>query len=299
MTNNDDDHDNNEYPPIVEPIIGRNNVLEIVSDTDFGVYLDGGDLGDILLPLKYLPKGKEIGDTIEVFISYDSEDRLIATTETPLAMVDEFAYLKVVDVNKHGAFLDWGLTKDLFVPFGEQTGGEAGRMKVDEKHIVFIYRDNTGRFSASAKLNKHMLKVDEDFPNYQPGEAVDLLIADKTDLGYKAIVDHSYWGVLYENEVFQTLQKGERVTGYIKKVREDGKIDLYLHQAGYAGVDEIAKQVFHVLEENGGYLKVTDKSDPEEIYKLFNVSKKKFKMAIGALYKKKLIVIEDEGIRVI
>ncbi|MES3036313.1 MAG: S1-like domain-containing RNA-binding protein [Bdellovibrionota bacterium] len=273
--------------------IGDYNTLEIIREVDFGVYLDGQEDGEILLPLKYVPEDAKVGDKIEVFICYDSEDRLVATTEKPKAKLGEFAVLKVVEVTQVGAFLDWGLPKDLFLPFAEQTQP----LRPGQEVIVFIYLDSTDRIAASMKLEHNLEKTGGDF---EEGQEVDLLITGKTDLGYKAIVDGSHWGVLYDNEVFKPLRTGLKTKGFVKKLRPDGKLDLILQQAGHtAAVDNIAPKILAMLKQKGGYLAINDKTSAEMIHDLFGVSKKKYKIALGGLYKQRLITVDEDGIRLI
>jgi predicted RNA-binding protein (virulence factor B family) len=272
--------------------IGRLNSLKILKHSDYGVFLDGGDLGEILLPSRYVPDDCDVDDVLEVFICYDSEDRLMATTEVPLAMVGDFAHLKVVSMTAVGAFLDWGLPKDLFLPFSEQTRDLSSGQDV----VVFVYLDKSQRISASMRLERNISK---EKPSYEDGQAVDLFITAKTDLGYKAVINGRHWGVLYANEVFQELTHGQRIKGYIKKMREDGKIDLALLQAGHKSAADIGERILQMIEEEGGSLPVNDKTSAEDIYQLFGVSKKKFKMAIGGLYKKRKIVIHDDGIELV
>ena len=273
--------------------IGKINKLRVIKEMDFGVYLDADELGEILLPQKYVPKDYEKDGMVEVFVYLDSEDRLIATTEKPHAMVNEFAFLKVAAVNKFGAFLDWGLPKDLLVPFREQKQ----KMEEGKSYVVFIYLDEESqRIAASAKLDKFLdLKPIE----YIEGEEVDLLICDKTDIGYKAIIEGKHWGILYDNEVFQKLERGQQINGYIKKIREDNKIDLSLQKTGYNIVDEISEKILAKLKEQDGFIPVTDKSPPEVISDIFGISKKTFKKSIGALYKKRLIILENDGIKLV
>ena len=273
--------------------IGKFNTLKTVKSVDFGVYLDGGDLGEILLPGRYVPAGAKIGENVGVFLYFDSEDRLIATTETPLARVGDFAFLEVAAVNSVGAFLKWGLPKDLFVPFSEQRPP----MKTGRKYVVYIYLDNASRrLAASAKIDKHLSKEP---PPFKSNQEVDLLIYGRTELGYKAIINNSHGGILYENEVYQELHPGDRITGYIRKVRDDGKIDLRLDKPGYGGVGELAEQILETLRANHGFLGLTDKSPAGEIGRLFGVSKNAFKMAVGALYKKRLITLDAFGITLV
>lgn len=271
--------------------LGRVNQLTVVKLVDFGLYLDGGEQGEILLPQNVVPENCQVGDVLEVFIYLDSEDRIIATTERPYAMVDEFAMLRCVDVTKIGAFLDWGLYKDLLVPFREQKMN----MLVGRSYLVYVYIDHeTERIVASAKLDKFLDNVP---PEYEPGDEVDIIIADQTDIGYKAIIDNTFWGVIYENEIFEPLNKGEHMKAYIKKIREDDKIDLSLHRYGYRKVEDNLQRILGKLDENGGEIMISDKSSPEEIYDMFGISKKTFKQAIGSLYKQRLIEISPKSIR--
>lgn len=272
-------------------LVGKFNDLKVVKHVDFGVFLDGGDAGEILLPLKYLPEACDVGDTVHAFIHFDSDDRLIATTETPLATVGEFATLRVLAVEEVGAFLDWGLAKDLFLPYSEQTHD----IQPGDNAVVYIYLDKSGRISASTRLERY---IDKSEPNYEPEQEVKLRVVSQTDLGYKALVDDRHWGMIYRNEVFKQLYYGETLTGYIRQVREDGKIDLSLQRAGHlAAVTEIGPQILKLLEKNGGHLKINDKTSAEEIQNLFGVSKKKYKIALGQLYKNRLITVSDDGIR--
>ena len=273
--------------------IGKYNTLKILKEVDFGVYLDGEKEGEILMPLKYVPQNLKPGDFVDAFVYLDSTDRPIATTEQPYAQVGEFAYLKVKAIDKIGIFLDWGILKDLLVPFREQ--------KVDmvegRKYIVYIYVDpDSQRIVASAKLNKFLNKT---VPEYTPGQEVDILIENETDLGFKAIVNNRHWGILYENEVFEQLERGLKIKGYIKKIRPDNKIDLSLHPLGYEKVDTIAQMILDQLNKDGGFIGVSDKSDASLVYKVFGISKKSYKQAIGALFKKRLIMITDKGIQLI
>ncbi len=273
--------------------IGKLNNLEVLKELDFGIYLDGGELGEILMPKRYIPEGTMLGDYVEAFIYLDSEDRLIATTEKPLAQVEEFALLEVVAVTSVGAFLNWGLPKDLFVPFREQRKP----MEVGNKYLVYVYLDtDTKRVAASSKIENYLDNIPVD---YDENEEVDLIIINQTDLGFNAIVDNCHIGILYKNEVFQKLNPGDRVQGYIKKIRPDGKIDLRLDKVGYEKIGELANLIIVKLKQNNGFLPFTDKSSPEEIYRAFKVSKKNFKAAVGALYKQRLISIEPDGIKLI
>ncbi|HJO55829.1 MAG TPA: S1-like domain-containing RNA-binding protein [Candidatus Scalindua sp.] len=273
--------------------IGVYNNLRVIKEVDFGVYLDGGEHEEILLPRRYVSEDCKVDNIIKVFIYLDSEDRFIATTETPYAMVGDFALLKVVAVESVGAFLDWGLLKDLLVPFGEQSP----TMEIGKSYIVRIYVDKqSNRIAATTRLDRYL---DNTPGNFHAAQEVELLICNQTDIGYKAIINGTHWGVIYSNEVFQPLKSGQKTKGYIKKVREDNKIDLSLHKPGYERVDDITDTILNVLKEQGGFISVTDKSSPETINKLFGVSKKTYKKAIGAIYRKRLITIEDDGIRLI
>jgi uncharacterized protein len=273
--------------------VGQYNTLKVLRETSSGYFLDGESLGDILLPGKYAPRRLKEGDEIEVFLYFDSEDRLIATTEEPYCEVGEFALLEVVEVNEIGAFLNWGLQKDLLVPFREQKL----KMEPGSWHIVYVYIDEkTGRIAASAKVDKFLGLQPAD---YKPGDEVELFIYGPCPLGFNAIIDNSYWGMLYTSEVFQPLNRGEHITGYINKVREDGKIDLSLYPAGYKKAQTSAELIIEYLKRNDGFMPLTDKSPADEIYETFGISKKNFKMAVGSLYKNRVIEIGQNGIRLI
>ncbi len=271
--------------------LGDYNTLKVVKKVDFGLYLDGGDDGEILMPIRYVSEETAVGDEVTVFVYLDSEDRIIATTEQPKAKVGEFAYLEVKAVNRFGAFLDWGLTKDLMVPFREQKV----KMEQGQWHLVFIYIDlDTDRIAASAKLDQFLDNV---APEYKDGDEVKIMVAGRTDLGYKVIINELHWGVIYANEVFKTLNRGEVYTAYIKKVREDDKIDVSLQKPGFAKVDSLQEQIMAALNESGGFLPVNDKTDAQVIYDMFGCSKKSFKMTIGTLFKQRKIVIDSAGIK--
>ena len=273
--------------------IGKFNKLEVIKKVDFGFFLDGEELGKILLPRRYALQNCKIGDIVEVFIYLDSEDRIIATTEKPYAIVDDVAFLKVVSINSFGAFLDCGLSKDLLTPFSEQKR----KMEEGKSYIVKVFLDQQSkRIAASSKLNKFIDKLPIDF---QQDQEVDLLICTQTDLGYKAIINSTHWGILYKNEVFQVLKKGQQIKGFIKKVRDDKKIDLCLHKPGYGNVVNISEKIIDYLKKQGGFISVTDKTSPEIIYNLFGVSKKNYKKALGDLYKRKLIALDEDGITLI
>ena len=271
--------------------IGRINKLTIKRMRDYGAHLNGGASEDILLPKKYVPEACKPGDEIDVFVYADKEGHLRATTQKPHATVGQFAGLQVLANSPSGAYLDWGMEKDLLVPKREQQT----KMAEGKSYVVFVFLDKkTNRITASAKLDKFL---DLQPPNYETGEEVDLLICDKTDLGYKVIVNNSHWGIVYQNEVFQPLHMGQQLKGYIKLIREDLKIDISLQQSGYQRVDDISRDVLQKIKELGGSITVTDKSPPKDIYALFGVSKKTFKKAIGTLYKKRLITIDTHGIK--
>lgn len=273
--------------------IGRFNVLKVLRETGSGYFLDGGELGDILLPGNNVPSALEVDDQIEVFLYFDSEDRIIATTDDPYCEVGEFALLEVIEVNEVGAFLNWGLQKDLLVPFREQKV----KMEPGSWHIVHVYLDEqTNRIAASAKVDKFLGKVPAP---YKAGEEVELFIYGPCPLGFNAIINNSHWGMLYSGEVFQPLNRGEHITGYINKVREDGKIDLYLYPAGFKKAETSAELIVEYLKRNNGFIELTDKSPADDIYETFGISKKNFKMAIGSLYKSRVIEIGLNGIRLI
>lgn len=272
--------------------LGEMNHLRVVKTVDFGVYLDGGEeAGEILLPTRYVPEGCKPEDELDVFLYLDQEERLIATTLKPKAQVGDFAYLKVNWVNQFGAFLDWGLMKDLFVPFREQKM----RMQQDRSYIVHVHIDDESyRIVASAKI-EHYLQVPEQ-NTYRPGDEVQLLVVQKTDLGFKAIVDNKYMGLIYDSEIFRPLHAGNTLKGYIKQVRQDGKIDLVL-QTGKSEekVADFSERLLIYLQSQGGHSDLNDKSDSQLIYDVFGVSKKVFKKAVGDLYKRRLITL-DEGL---
>lgn len=271
--------------------VGHTHQLEVIKALDFGFYLDAKELGEVLLPNKYAPKDLSVGDSLYVFLYLDSEDRPIATTKTPKAKVGEFAYLKVVARTHVGAFLDWGLEKDVLVPFAEQHLA----MDVDKSYLVYLYLDkNDGRIVASSKIDKFL--DDEKPHDYTPQQQVDLIIANSTDLGFKAIINHSHWGVLYKNDVFQTLSFGQSKKGFIKRIRPDGKIDLSL-QGGKETRDKYSKIILNYLEKHNGFAHIHDKSSPEIIADTFGMSKGAFKKAIGGLYKQRIISISKDGIR--
>jgi len=273
--------------------IGKINTLSVVRETENGVYLDGENLGEILMPRKFVTDEVKASEQATVFIYSDSEDRLVATTENPLAMVGEFAFLTVIETNRIGAFLDWGLPKDLLVPMSEQKAD----MTEGKTYLVHVFLDEeTNRIAASAKIDKFLDTVP---PDYERGEKVDLLIAEETEIGNKAIVNNQHWGILYKNQVFRNLWPGEKLEGFINKIREDDKIDLLLEKPGYGKIDPISEKLLETLRENNGFLALNDKTSPDIIQALLGISKKNFKKAVGNLYKKKLIAFKSDGIKLI
>jgi predicted RNA-binding protein (virulence factor B family) len=272
--------------------IGKINHLQIIKAVSFGLYLDGGGI-EILLPKRYVPEKYELFDYLDVFVYVDSEDRLVAVTDTPYAKVDECAYLKVVDSNHVGAFMDWGLIKDLLVPHNEQVIPLA----VGKSYVVYVYLDDeTERLAASTKLRNF---ISETSVYHQEGQQVDLLIQAETEMGYKAIVDNTHIGLIYHNEVFQELSIGQRVQGYIKLIREDHKIDLCLQRPARQERDALMERILQDLKQRDGTSDLTDRSPPDSIYRQFSVSKKNYKKALGRLYKQRLIKIEPKKITLI
>ncbi len=271
--------------------IGKYNKLRVKSTSTIGMYLNDGET-DILLPGKYVPEGTSTGDLLDVFVYLDNENRPIATTLKPFACVGDFVFLKVKDVNAHGAFLDWGIAKDVFVPYAEQRTG----MVKGEKYLVYLLIDKVSeRISATSKWAKHIAKD----PDYEEGDEVQLLIAEKTELGFKAIIDNRYEGLVFANEVFSPLEPGNSVRGFIKALREDGKIDLRLQAKGYDAVQDAMNTIVESLKLNSGILSLGDKSTPEEIYNRLNMSKKIFKKAIGGLFKDQRINLSDFEIQLL
>lgn len=272
--------------------LGKRNDMKVLRMVDFGAYLDAGDIGEILLPSRYVPDGCKVGDEVNVFIYLDSEERLVATTQKSLVEVNHFACLEVKWVNEHGAFLDWGLMKDLFCPFKEQRQ----KMQVGYKYVVYAYIDAvTYRIVASAKLEKF---ISNERPPYSKGDEVDIIVCQRTDLGFKVIVDEKFYGMLFDKDVFKPLRKGDRMKAYIKQVRPDDKIDLVLqNESGRELVEGFADRLLQELfASEGGCLPYHDKTDADEIYRVFGVSKKTFKRAVGDLYKRNLIALTEGGI---
>jgi len=271
-------------------MLGEYNLLRIDRILDQGAYLVDDEENDVLLPNKYMAENAQVDDEIEVFVYNDSEDRLIATNLTPKFTLNEFAFLQVKDVNRFGAFLDWGLEKEILVPFSEQNQ----RMEIDRWYIVRLLLDEkTNRLVASNKLHKF---IETDFISVEIGEEVDLLVFERTDLGYKVIINNVHQGLIYANEIFKELNVGETLSGFVKNIREDGKIDISIQKQGYQNVEPNAMKILEILKEKEGFLPLTDKSQPEDIYSQLEMSKKTFKKAIGGLYKRKLIRFTEEGI---
>jgi uncharacterized protein len=264
--------------------------MEVVKQMDFGIYL-ASDNHEVLMPTKWVPQGTRIGDLLEVFVYRDSEDRLIATTLKPFAIADEFAFLEVKQVNQTGAFMDWGMEKDLLVPFREQPLA----MQPGKSYVVYVYTDPVSdRMVASARLNKFFEKGNIELA---AGDIVDLLIYSETDKGLNAVVNNMYTGLIYQNEIYDNVRVGDKLKGFVKQVREDNKIDLSLQKSGYELVDDVKWKLLNLLKEKNGFLPLNDNSTPEEIKAALQISKKAFKKAAGALYKERLIEITNEGIK--
>lgn len=271
--------------------VGKLNTLRVLRDTSVGMYLGDEAGNDVLLPNKYIPEDLNIGDDIEVFLYQDSEDRLIATTLTPKIKLGEFALMNVRDVNHIGAFMDWGLEKDLLVPFREQ-GRE---IEFGERHVIHLYLDaESNRLVGSSKIPQFLDNEDHDL---EEGQEVDVFVFRETDLGFKVIINDEFEGLIYRNEVFKDVKVGTKTKGFVKYVRDDDKIDISLQKQGYVNViDDVSQSILDKLKENNGFLPYHDKSDPEDIKEAFSLSKKNFKKAIGNLYKDKIIKIESNGI---
>lgn len=272
--------------------IGKDNRLKVAREVDFGVYLADDEGNEVLMPARYVSEDVRVGDTVDVFVYTDSEDRPVATTEVPYAKVGEFAFLQVTAVNRIGAFLDWGLPKDLLVPFSEQNA----KMMQGGVYPVYVYLDHESRrVVASARLEKHLGNV---YPDYKPGQEVECLVIQHTPIGYKVIVDNFHWGMIYHNEIFSPIEVEETVRAYVKNVRPDGKIDLTLSSSTGRRVHNLADRIIERVRDAGGSMPMSDKSSPEEIKAEFQCSKKDFKKALGALYKDRRITITDTGITI-
>ena len=269
--------------------IGQYNKLTINRFVDFGAYLIDDEDNEVLLPKRYLTGDEELDDTIEVFVYNDSENRPVATTEHPHATVGQFCLLRVKAVNAVGAFLDWGLVaKDLLVPFREQRV----RMQAGRSYIVYVHIDpSSGRIVASAKLDRFLNKT---YPDYYHRQKIDVLIVQQLEIGYRIIVDGKHWGMIYNNELYQQVNVGEHHMGFVKQVRDDGKIDVTLAKIEKMRIDDVADEILNYLQENGGTMTLSDKSSPEDILNAFNCSKKDFKKALGLLYKQHKVTLGDK-----
>ncbi|BBL88806.1 GntR family transcriptional regulator [Vibrio rotiferianus] len=272
--------------------IGQINSLEVIKTADFGVFLDGEDYGSVLLPNKHVPEGTELGDHLDVFLYFDSESQLAATIDKPIAQVGEWGLMKIEGINKTGAFVNWGIKeKDLLIPFSEQRA----RFTAGQNILVYVYTDKaSGRIVGTTKFNKWLDKTPA---NYEVNEEVNLIIAERSQLGYKAIVNGEHWGMIFPSDVFGKLFIGKKLKGYVKQIREDGKIDLALQKVGVAKMDDLSSKIMEQLEKKGGFLPLNDKSSPEAIFEAFRTSKGTYKKTIGGLYKEGKIVIEKDGIR--
>jgi len=274
-------------------IIGQTLELESIKDTPQGVYLLTPDDKELLLPNKYVPSDLKIGDKVEVFVYTDSEDRPIATTLEPKIKLNECAFLKAVDVNQYGAFFDWGMEKDLLVPFSEQFL----RVNAGKSYLIYLYKDEvTNRMVGTTKMGKF---IKENKVNIKTGEQVDLLVSGETDIGYKVIVNNKHYGMVFKNEVFKKIKIGDKLTGYLQRIRKDNKLDITLNSSNLSDVEVLANTVYERLLKEDGKLNFSDKSKPEVIYKEFQVSKKAFRRAVGLLYKERKIVITPEEITLV
>ncbi len=274
--------------------VGRINHLEVTKHAEFGVFLDGGEYGSILLPKRHVPEGTEVGQSIDAFVYFDSDRELVATTETPIAQVGEWGLMKVEGISSTGAFVNWGIAeKDLLVPFSEQRGRLAEGMTL----LVYVYTDKaSGRIVGTTKFNK---LLDKTPANYSTNQEVNLLIAERSDLGYKAIINGQHWGMIFPSDVFGKLFIGKKLKGYVKAIREDGKINLALQKVGVSKMDDLSVKVMATLEKRDGFLPLNDKSSPDAIFAEFRTSKGTYKKTIGGLYKQGKITIEKDGIRLV
>lgn len=265
--------------------VGQVNTLNVIKEVEFGLYLDGGDLGEILLPKRYAPASAQVGKKLEVFIHLDSKDRLLATTDTPMVSVGEVAHLKVTDVNRTGAFMDWGMPKDLLVPFAEQRVP----MEVGRSYCVYVYIDNSDRIAASSKLSLFLKETND---NFKSGQPVKLMVVSRSNMGYTALIDGTHLGLIHTSDILQPLRMGQKMQGYIKGIRPDLKINLTLQKQGREARDELGEMILAVLDVNAGKSELTDKSTPEEIFAQYRVSKASYKKALGQLYKARKIDIQ-------
>lgn len=271
--------------------IGNYNTLKVIKKVDFGIYLDGGEDGEILLPKRFVPKGVREGDELRVFLYHDSENRIIATTQQPKGILGDIVMLEAVSATNQGAFMDWGLMKDLFVPLSQQDA----RMRPGGHYLVKIYKDEqTGRIAATSRISRF---IDNDILTVKEHDPVQLLVWRRSDLGYVVIINNIHEGLIHYNEVFKDLEPGDRLEGFINRIKDENKIDVVPGQKGYEKVESESDKVWRLLQENDGYLPYNDKSDPEEIYHFFEMSKKTFKMATGALFKQRKIIFTQTGIK--
>lgn len=272
--------------------VGHIQTLKVNRISDFGLYLIDNEEQEVLLPNRYVSLENKVGDEIEVFVYHDSEDRLVATTDRPLITEGKAAYLKVVDKNIHGAFLDWGLAgKDLFLPNRNQQGG----VIAGKSYVVWLYVDNiTGRCVATMKLKPF---IDNDIITIKPRQKVDILLASESPIGYRAIIDSRHWGMLYKNQIFKPVKVGDRLEGYVRRITDDNRIDLTLRQEGYDGVANSAEDLLKLIKENGGEMPIGDNSTPEKVHALTQMSKKVFKRAVGILLKRGDITTDGESIK--
>ena len=273
--------------------IGEYNTLEVLRDTDPGLFLGGEDVEDILLPHKYVPEGTEVGDKLEVFVYTDSEDRIIATTLKPKIIAESFACLEVIAISSMGAFFDIGLEKDLLVPHNEQNAP----LKIGDKRIIFMFLDEESDRLVGSMKWRDFCFADE--PKFEVNDKVEIMIGEKTDLGRNVLINNAYYGLVYENEIFEEVNVGDKKEAYIKTMREDGDIDISLQQLGYMHILSSSDRILAMLKDNNGVLEIGDKSSPEKIKSITQMSKKVFKKAIGDLYKKKLVLLDKEQVRLV
>ncbi len=272
--------------------IGQMNRLKVIKSLEFGLYVDAEDLGEVLVPKRYAPNNAEVGQMIDVFIYLDSQDRLVATTDKPLAYVGEVAYLRVNQVNRTGAFLDWGMPKDLMVPFAEQRVP----MEAERSYCVYLYIDNSGRVAASSKLSLYLHEKNGDFKS---GQEVRLQVVSRSDLGYTAVINGTHLGLIHNSDILQPLRMGQKLKGYIKGIRPDHKINLRIQRHGAAARDELGERILAFLAENNGESDLTDKSTPEAIFSVYRTSKANYKKTLGRLYKAKKITLSAEKITLV
>lgn len=274
-------------------ILGRKNSLRINRKVDFGFYLEGGENGEILFPIRYHEENMKIGDIVEVLVYLDGEERLVATTEEAFAYANEFASLEVKDLTEFGAFLEWGVMKQLFVPYSEM----ASKMEVGHKYLVYIYVDPlTNRLIASGKIDKFLKSTNT---NYEVGQEVDIWLWQASDLGLKVMIDYTHIGLVFHNQVFKKLSEGDKLKAYIQKIREDGKIDVSLEIPSHHKLDDLSSRLLDLIKKDEKVRQLTDKSEPQRIYEFTEMSKKNFKKAVGSLYKQKIITLTDKGMELI